>query len=68
MNIEKYTIGMGDRFAHEGIPQLRAIIQARDLGIPVYPVWNKSNREHTIVHSRPGDLRLEADEAVAALG
>jgi hypothetical protein len=67
MKIEKYTIGMGDRFAHQGRAQLRAAIHARTLGIPVYPAWNKSNREHTIVHSKPDDLRAEADEAVTAL-
>lgn len=68
MKIEKHTIGMGDRFAHQGRAQLGAVIQARNLGINVYPTWNKSNREHTIVHSKPDDLRAEADEAVAALG
>ena len=68
MKIEHYTIGMGDRFAHQGCAQLRAVIQARDFGISVHPVWNKSNREHTIVHSKPDDLRSEADAAVAALG
>jgi hypothetical protein len=68
MKIEKYTIGMGDRFAHQGKAQLRAVIQARALGISIHPTWNKSNREHTIVHSKPDDLRAEADSAVAALG
>jgi tagaturonate epimerase len=68
MKIKKYTIGMGDRFAHQGRAQLSAVMQARELGIPVSPVWNKSNREHTIVHSKPDDLRAEADEAVAGLG
>lgn len=68
MKIEKYTIGMGDRFAHQGRAQLLAVMQARELGVPVYPAWNKSNREHTIVHSKPDDLRAEADDAVAALG
>jgi hypothetical protein len=68
MKIEKYTIGMGDRFAHQGNAQLRAVIQARALGISIHPTWNKSNREHTIVHSKPDDLRTEADSAVAALG
>jgi len=32
------------------------------------PVWNKSNREHTIIGSQPDDVRAEADAAVAALG
>jgi hypothetical protein len=38
------------------------------LGVPIAPVWNKSNREHTIVGTRPESLRAEADAAVAALG
>jgi hypothetical protein len=65
--LEPYTIGMGDRFAHQGHAQLRAVLEAWNLGITPHPVWNKSNREHTIVHSRPEDLRAEADDAVNAL-
>jgi tagaturonate epimerase len=42
-------------------------LNAREAGIDVYPVWNKSNREHTIIKSQPGDVRAEADAAVAAL-
>jgi hypothetical protein len=59
---------MGDRFAHQGQAQLAAILKARDAGLSVSPVWNKSNREHTLVKTKPGDLRAEADAAVAALG
>ena len=68
MKIEQYTLGMGDRFAHQGRAQLQAVLQARDAGLNVHPVWNKSNREHTIIHSEPGDVRTEADAAVTALG
>ncbi len=68
MNIEKYTFGMGDRFARQGRAQLQAILQAKQLGLDIHPVWNKSNREHTIIHSRPDDVRAEADAATAALG
>jgi tagaturonate epimerase len=68
VKIEKYTFGTGDRFAHQGRAQLQAILNAREVGIDVYPVWNKSNREHTIIESQPGDVRAEADAAVAALG
>ncbi len=68
MILEKYTFGMGDRFAHEGKAQLGAVMQAQEAGVDVYPVWNKSNREHVIVGSRPDELRKEADEAVRALG
>lgn len=68
MKIEKYTFGTGDRFAHQGRAQLQAILNARKAGIDVYPVWNKSNREHSIIKSQPGEVRVEADAAVAALG
>ena len=68
MKIQKYTFGTGDRFAHQGSAQLRAILKAREGGIDVHPVWNKSNREHSIIKSKPDDVRAEADAAVAALG
>jgi hypothetical protein len=68
VKIEKYTFGTGDRFAHQGRAQLQAILNAREAGIDVYPVWNKSNREHSIIKSQPGDVRAEANAAVAALG
>jgi hypothetical protein len=68
VNVEKYTFGVGDRFAHQGQAQLRAILRAREIGIDVYPVWNKSNREHLLIKSKPDDIRLEADSAVVALG
>ena len=58
---------MGDRFAHQGKAQLQAVINAQESGIDIYPVWNKSFREHSIVKSQPQDLRIEADSAVAAL-
>ena len=68
MKIEKYTFGTGDRFARQGRAQLQAILNARQAGMDVYPVWNKSNREHLIVKSKPDDVRAEADAAVEALG
>ncbi len=34
----------------------------------VVPVWNKSNREHTIIGSEPVGTRAAADRAVKALG
>lgn len=64
----KYSFGIGDRFAHQGKAQLRALMRAQKGGIEVTPVWNKSNREHHYVHSNPTDTRAEADQAVAALG
>jgi hypothetical protein len=66
--IEKFSLGMGDRFAHQGKAQLQAVIQARQRGIELAPVWNKSNREHTIVKSEPISVRREAEAAIAALG
>ena len=66
MHIEKYSFGTGDRFGKEGPAQLAAIQEINRLGIPVVPVWNKSNREHSIIHSLPADVRKEAAAAVAA--
>jgi hypothetical protein len=68
MILHKHTFGMGDRFAHQGHAQLDAIIKARALGLPIHPVWNKSNREHLLVGTQPDDLRAEANAAVAAAG
>ena len=68
MKIGKYSFGIGDRFAHQGEAQLSAIMQASQfLRIDIVPVWNKSNREHTIVHSTQTETRREADDAVKAL-
>ena len=66
--LPRFTFGMGDRFGHEGEAQLSAVQDAVSRGIDLCPVWNKSNREHTIVGTKPGSLREEADAAVRALG
>ncbi len=69
MNLGKFSFGIGDRFSHQGEAQLSAILKAqKELGIAITPVWNKSNREHNIVHSEPSDTRRAADAAVKALG
>ena len=68
MKLGKYSIGTGDRFSHQGVAQLRAIVKANKSGLDISPVWNKSNREHQYVLSHPEDVRKEADEAVKALG
>ena len=69
MKIGKYSFGVGDRFAHEGVNQLKALIEAEErFGVHFVPVWNKSNREHQIVGTEPIETRKEADAAVAALG
>jgi hypothetical protein len=36
-------------------------------GVEVIPVWNKSNREHTIIGSEPASTRQAAEAAVRAL-
>lgn len=69
MTIGKYSFGIGDRFAHEGVNQLKALIKAEEqFGVHFVPVWNKSNREHQIVGTQPSETRQEADAAVKALG
>jgi len=68
MEIGKYSWGIGDRFAHEAEAQLKAMILAKNAGIDIVPVWNKSNREHTFIHSEPISTRIAADAAVKALG
>ena len=64
MQIEKYSIGIGDRFGKQGLAQLRAVQQAEKAGAVVVPVWNKSNREHMLIGTKPDDVRAEADDAV----
>jgi hypothetical protein len=68
MELDKFSIGIGDRFGQQGAAQLRALLAAREEGIAVAPVWNKSAREHSIIGSRPEDTRRAAQEAVAAAG
>ncbi len=68
MRIEKYTFGVGDRFAHQAKPQLRACMLAAEQGAQVIPTWNKSHREHLTVGTAPPTVRYAADEAVQALG
>jgi hypothetical protein len=64
MDIEKFSFGTGDRFGKEGDAQLAAIMEINAAGIPVVPVWNKSNREHTIIGSLPADVLDEAIHSV----
>lgn len=68
MKLGRYSIGMGDRFGREGVAQLQAVLKARQLGVDITPVWNKSNREHTIIGTTPADTRAAADAAVKAAG
>ena len=68
LTLPRFSIGVGDRFAHEAKPQVRACMLAADAGVEVVPVWNKSNREHLIVGSEPSQARAAADAAVRQLG
>ena len=64
----KYSIGLGDRFGHQGNAQLKAIIAASEKGINITPVWNKSNREHNTIGTVPADVRIEADSVTKNAG
>jgi hypothetical protein len=68
LKLPKYSVGVGDRFAHQAKAQLAACIKAEQDGIVVVPVWNKSNREHTIIGTEPSQTRAAADAAVKELG
>jgi hypothetical protein len=64
----RYSFGVGDRFAQQAAPQLRAFRRAAEDGVEVTPVWNKSNREHLVVGSEPASARMAADAAARELG
>ncbi len=68
LTLEKFSVGVGDRFAHQAKAQLQACVMAAARGVTVIPVWNKSNREHTIVGSEPASVRAAADAAVHQSG
>jgi tagaturonate epimerase len=68
LSLEKFSLGVGDRFAHQAAAQLRACQMGAARGADVIPVWNKSNREHLIVGSEPASVRAAADAAVRQLG
>lgn len=68
LTIEKFSFGVGDRFAHQAKAQLAAIQKAVADGVEIVPVWNKSNREHLTIGSQPASCRNAADAAVKELG
>ncbi len=68
LKLGKYSLGVGDRFAHQAQAQLRACMLAAQHGVEVIPVWNKSHREHMTIGSEPSATRAAADAAVKALG
>jgi tagaturonate epimerase len=68
LKLPRFSIGVGDRFAHQAKAQLAACLLAGNAGVEVVPVWNKSNREHLIIGSEPSQTRIAADAAVKELG
>ncbi len=68
LTLEKFTIGVGDRFAHQAKAQLHACQLIAADGVEVIPVWNKSNREHTFIGSEPASVLAAAKSAVETLG
>ena len=68
LELPKFSIGVGDRFAHQAKAQLAACLLAADAGVEVVPVWNKSNREHSIIGTEPVQTRDAADVAVKETG
>ena len=67
LKLEKYSFGVGDRFAHQAKAQLQACMRAAAAGVEVAPVWNKSYREHSIVGSQPASVLAAARAAVSEL-
>lgn len=67
LTLDKFSIGVGDRFGHQARAQLRACQLLAEDGTSVIPVWNKSNREHNFIGSEPASVLLAAREAVEAL-
>jgi hypothetical protein len=68
LRLSRFSLGVGDRFAHQARAQLQAFVTAAEHGLEIVPVWNKSNREHTIVGSCPGSVLEAARVAVEELG
>jgi tagaturonate epimerase len=68
LKLPRFSLGVGDRFAHQANAQLAACVLAADAGVEVVPIWNKSNREHMIIGSEPSQTRKAADAAVKNLG
>ena len=67
LTLEKFSIGVGDRFAHQAKAQLHACQLALRAGAEVVPVWNTSTREPSFIGSEPDSVLAAARNAVAAL-
>ena len=68
MTLERFSLGLGDRFGKQGVAQLAALQQAASKGVAITPVWNKSNREHNLIGTGPADTQLAAQKAVQNAG
>jgi DNA-binding NarL/FixJ family response regulator len=66
--IERYSIGTGDRFGRQGAAQIAAVRRAREKGVDVAIVWNKSNREHLLTGTEPADQGAAAAQAIKETG
>lgn len=64
LTLDRFSFGVGDRFAHQAKAHLAAFQKLAQKGIHVAPVWNKSNREHTFIGSEPQSV---FDAALAAV-
>lgn len=67
LTLERFSFGVGDRFAHQAKAQLCAFQMLAKQGVEVVPVWNKSNREHTFIGSEPQSVFDAAQAAVKEL-
>ena len=66
IKLNRFSLGVGDRFGHQARAQIAALKAMRDEGVTVIPVWNKSFREHSLIGTRPADTRRAVDAGVAA--
>ena len=64
--LERFSFGVGDRFAHQAKAQLMAFQQTAAKGTIVVPVWNKSNREHSFIGSHPQSVFDAAHAAICS--
>ncbi len=53
LTLERFSIDVGDRFAHRAKAQFRAFQLLAQDGVEAVPVWSKSNREYTFIGSEP---------------
>ena len=67
LTLDRFSFGVGDRFAHQAKAHLAAFQKLAKKGVHVAPVWNKSNREHTFIGSEPQSVLDAAQAAVKEL-